>query len=63
MTLYMQNEEYLTGATQGYGARVTIHEHGSLPYPATDGIFIPTAFETSIALKRVNICNTPLNIM
>ncbi|XP_021343720.1 uncharacterized protein LOC110443677 [Mizuhopecten yessoensis] len=53
--LFMENDEYLRGLTQGYGARVTINDQYSFPYPADEGFFVSSAFETHIGLKQINI--------
>ncbi|XP_060082851.1 uncharacterized protein LOC132562140 [Ylistrum balloti] len=55
MILFMENDEYLPGFTQGYGARVTINDQYSFPYPADEGFFVSSAFETHIGLKQTNI--------
>jgi len=39
----------------GYGTRIQIHQPGTFPFPAQEGIFIPAAMETDIGLKLVFI--------
>ena len=53
LKIFLQNEEYLKGITNGYGIRLTIHHPSTFPYPHDEGIFIPAAMETSIGLKLV----------
>ena len=55
MVLYMENEEYLTGISHGYGARVQIHDRNTYPFPADEGLFVPSSFETHIGLKQVKM--------
>ncbi|XP_060084231.1 uncharacterized protein LOC132563490 [Ylistrum balloti] len=55
MILFLDTPEYIHGITDGYGARVVIHEPDTIPYPAEDGFFVPAAFETSIGLKLVSM--------
>ncbi|OWF34802.1 degenerin deg-1-like [Mizuhopecten yessoensis] len=57
--LYMQNEEYIHGITQGYGARITVHQKDTIPFPADNGFYASTSFETSIGLKLVDITRQP----
>lgn len=49
----MDNQDYLKGLTQGYGARVVIHDKGTAPFPAENGIFASTQYESAITLKLV----------
>lgn len=51
--LFMENSEYIGGMTQGYGARVTINDQLTFPFPADEGFFVSSAFETHIGLKQV----------
>ncbi|XP_069128572.1 amiloride-sensitive sodium channel subunit gamma-like [Argopecten irradians] len=53
--LFMENSEYIPGLTQGYGARVTINDQSTFPFPADEGFFVSSAFETHIGLKQINI--------
>ncbi|XP_033736990.1 amiloride-sensitive sodium channel subunit gamma-like [Pecten maximus] len=55
LILFMENYEYVPGLTQGYGARVTINDQSSFPFPADEGFFVSSAFETHIGLKQINI--------
>ncbi|XP_060082850.1 amiloride-sensitive sodium channel subunit beta-like [Ylistrum balloti] len=59
LILYMQNEEYIHGITQGYGARVTIHQKNTMPFPDDNGFYTSTSFQTSIGLKLVDITRLP----
>ncbi|XP_069127691.1 acid-sensing ion channel 1-like [Argopecten irradians] len=59
LILFMENEEYIDGITQGYGARVTIHEKNTMPFPLDNGFFSSTSFQTSVALKLVDITRLP----
>jgi len=51
----MDNNDYLPGITQGYGARITVHDPGTIPNPQVNGFFISTAYETEVALKFVSL--------
>ncbi|XP_033738766.1 amiloride-sensitive sodium channel subunit alpha-like [Pecten maximus] len=55
MILFLDTPEYIHGITDGYGARVAIHDPGTIPHPAQEGFFVPAAFETSIGLKMVSV--------
>lgn len=55
MIFYMENEEYLDGVNQGYGARVSLRDNGQIPFPADDGFFVSSYSEVDIGLKLV-IC-------
>lgn len=57
--LFLEVNEYLKGLTTGYGARVHVHEPGTYPYPAEEGLYIPASMETDIGLRMVwHIINT-----
>lgn len=49
----MENARYLKGISSGYGARITVHEPNTLPFPISDGFLVSTASETHIALTKV----------
>jgi hypothetical protein len=53
LILYTENDEYLSGISQGYGMRLLIHEQGTFPMPNDEGILISSSFETSIGLRLV----------
>ncbi|KAK3580991.1 hypothetical protein CHS0354_007025, partial [Potamilus streckersoni] len=55
LTLNLQNWEFLEGVSQGYGARLVVHEPGTIPFPSTEGIFISSSFETNIGLRMVAV--------
>ena len=55
LVLYMESQEYLTGITNGYGARLVIHSPNTYPFPWDEGLYISSAMETSIGLKMVCI--------
>ncbi|KAJ8305273.1 LOW QUALITY PROTEIN: hypothetical protein KUTeg_015818, partial [Tegillarca granosa] len=55
LTLYMENEEYLEGITQGHGARISISNKNEIPFPADDGISISPYKDHDIALRLVDI--------
>ena len=53
MILFTENEEYLPGITQGYGARLHIHNQDQFPLPSENGVFISSASQTDIGLRLV----------
>ena len=55
MIFYTQNEEFLSGISEGYGMRLQIHEQGTFPMPDQEGIFISSSFETHIGLRLVEL--------
>ncbi|XP_063443809.1 degenerin unc-8-like [Mytilus trossulus] len=55
LVLYMDRLEYLNEISEGYGARVQIHDRDTYPYPDEGGIFVPTASETNIGIRMVTI--------
>ena len=55
MIFYTQNEEFLSGISEGYGMRLQIHEQRTFPMPDQEGIFISSSFETHIGLRLVKI--------
>ncbi|XP_062617799.1 amiloride-sensitive sodium channel subunit alpha-like [Saccostrea cucullata] len=55
LIFYTENEEFLTGISQGYGMRLQIHDVGSFPMPAQEGIYISSSFETHIGLRLTDI--------
>ena len=58
MIFYTQNEEFLSGISEGYGMRLQIHEQGTFPMPDQEGIFISSSFETHIGLRLVELLIT-----
>ena len=54
LVLYMETTEYLSGISNGFGARLTIHAPNTLPLPSEEGMFIPSSMETSIGMKMVS---------
>ncbi|CAC5399535.1 unnamed protein product [Mytilus coruscus] len=57
----MENNEALAGISSGYGIRVDIHEQNTLPFPTEEGFLVSTAFETHIALKKIDILRSDGN--
>ncbi|XP_061169102.1 amiloride-sensitive sodium channel subunit alpha-like isoform X2 [Saccostrea echinata] len=55
LIFYTENEEFLQGISQGYGMRLQIHDVGSFPMPAQEGIFISSSFETHVGLRLTDI--------
>ena len=53
LILFTENEEYLPGITQGYGARLHIHNQDQFPLPSENGVFISSASQTDIGLRLV----------
>ncbi|KAK3083686.1 hypothetical protein FSP39_001469 [Pinctada imbricata] len=53
--LYMEGEEYLEGISQGYGARVVVHEQDSFPFPADRGLYLSPSYESHIGVKMTKI--------
>lgn len=49
----MENARNLKGISSGFGARITIHESNTLPFPISDGFLVSTASETHVALTKV----------
>ncbi|XP_063446611.1 degenerin unc-8-like [Mytilus trossulus] len=56
LILYMDKEEYLKQISEGYGARVLIHNRDTYPYPLEEGVFVPSSSETQIGLRM--FCQT-----
>ncbi|XP_071179225.1 FMRFamide-activated amiloride-sensitive sodium channel-like [Mytilus edulis] len=55
LILYMDKEEYLKQISEGYGARVLVHDKDTYPYPLEEGFFVPSSSETQIGLRMVTI--------
>ncbi|KAL3869753.1 hypothetical protein ACJMK2_042394, partial [Sinanodonta woodiana] len=55
LTLNLQNWEILEGVSEGYGARLVVHEPGTIPFTSSEGIFISSSFETNIGLRMVAV--------
>ena len=55
LVLYMESTEYIPGVSNGYGARLTVSEPGTHPYPFDEGLDISSSMETSIGLKMVTL--------
>lgn len=53
LILYMDKEEYLKQISEGYGARVLVHDKDTYPYPLEEGFFVPSSSETQIGLRMV----------
>jgi hypothetical protein len=49
----MENAKNLKGISSGFGARITVHEPNTMPFPIPDGFHVSTASETHIALTKV----------
>ena len=52
--LYMDTQEYIPGITDGYGARIQIHNINDIPFPYESGLFLASGQETSIAVRMVS---------
>ncbi|XP_045161050.2 amiloride-sensitive sodium channel subunit beta-like [Mercenaria mercenaria] len=55
LLLYLQVNEFIKGITNGFGAKLVIHEPGTAPLPDDGGVFVAANTETDIALKRTAI--------
>ncbi|KAK3580988.1 hypothetical protein CHS0354_007022 [Potamilus streckersoni] len=55
LTLNLQNWEFLESVSEGYGARLVIHQPGTIPLPSSEGIFISSSFETNIGIRMVQV--------
>ena len=53
LTLFTEQEEYISIYGHGSGARVSILPHGVLSFPVDEGINVKPGTITSIALKEV----------
>ena len=53
----MQTSEYLDIFDVTEGMRLVVHNQTTMPVPETQGINIPTGFDTRIVIKRVGIDN------
>ncbi|KAL3869756.1 hypothetical protein ACJMK2_042397 [Sinanodonta woodiana] len=51
----IKHAEFLETVSEGYGARLVIHEPGTIPLPSSEGIFISSSFETNIGLRMVQV--------
>ena len=56
----MESMEYIPGVSNGYGARLTVSEPGTYPYPSDEGLDISSSMETSIGLKMVMLSDSLL---
>ncbi|XP_070570506.1 low-density lipoprotein receptor-related protein 2-like isoform X2 [Ptychodera flava] len=52
LTLFTQQDEYISIFGQSSGVRVTLHPHSNQPFPEDDGITIQPGTVTSVALKE-----------
>ena len=57
LTLNLEVDEYVKNFASGYGVRVVIHEPGTFPLPAEEGMTLSPGYETSIGLKAVGGVN------
>ncbi|XP_076462883.1 acid-sensing ion channel 4-A-like [Babylonia areolata] len=55
LTLNLETEEFIDGYKTGYGMRVVLHEHGTRPFPSTEGFTVSSAAETEIAVRMTQI--------
>ena len=53
LTINLEDDEYITNFASGFGLRLVIHEPGTYPFPAAEGLTLSPGFETSIGLKMV----------
>ena len=54
----METTQYIPGISNGYGARLTVSEPGTFPFPFDEGLDISSSMETSIGLKMVTVLLT-----
>lgn len=53
--LFLENSEYLGGIAHGYGVRLDLKQRDSYPFPADEGIYVPSGMETDIGLRMLRI--------
>lgn len=49
----MDIDDYLPGVSEGYGARVAIHDQKTYPFPNENGMFVSAGTESQISLRMV----------
>ncbi|KAJ8317417.1 hypothetical protein KUTeg_005321 [Tegillarca granosa] len=54
LTLNLESDEYMTNFADAYGIKLIIHEPGTFPFPAEEGITINPNFETTIGLRMAS---------
>ncbi|KAL5007618.1 hypothetical protein ScPMuIL_016424, partial [Solemya velum] len=55
ITLNLENFEFIDDFRRGYGARLVIHQPGTMPMPDQEGITLSAGYETTVSLKKVSI--------
>ncbi|XP_021340719.1 degenerin unc-8-like [Mizuhopecten yessoensis] len=55
MTLNLETHEAIPHMTHGYGARIVLHQSGSFPLPAEEGMTLSPGYETSLGVRMAKI--------
>ncbi|XP_077864617.1 epithelial sodium channel subunit beta-2-like, partial [Saccoglossus kowalevskii] len=55
LTLFIEQDEYLTDYTENAGAVVLVHPHSIVAFPEEQGIEVPPGFSTSIGVRLSEI--------
>ncbi|KAL5007619.1 hypothetical protein ScPMuIL_016425 [Solemya velum] len=55
LTLNLENFEFLEGFQRAYGAKVVVHEPGTVPLPDVEGITVSAGYETTLELKMSEV--------
>ncbi|KAL5007612.1 hypothetical protein ScPMuIL_016418 [Solemya velum] len=53
ITLNLENFEFIDDFRRGYGARLVIHQPGTMPMPDQEGITLSAGYETTISLNKI----------
>ncbi|XP_069111481.1 amiloride-sensitive sodium channel subunit beta-like [Argopecten irradians] len=53
--LNLETHEAIPHLTSGFGARLVMHQYGSLPLPAEEGITLSPSYETAIGIRMTKI--------
>ncbi|KAL4237177.1 hypothetical protein ACF0H5_005557 [Mactra antiquata] len=55
LMINLQTDEFIHGITNGYGAKLVVHDAGTIPLPEQEGIFVSAGTETNIGLKKTTV--------
>ena len=53
LELYIEQDEYIAGLSDGAGIRVVLHNNTYMPFPEDNGVSIMPGTKTSIGIRKV----------
>ena len=55
MSLYIEQDEYISDIQQGAGLRVKVHPQNEMPFPEDEGLNVSPGTEAFISLRKVRM--------